>query len=185
MLNELWKPIDEFPLYEVSNTGKVRNQSGKVLKTFIQNSGYLVVSFPKCGKYSAKRTMHRLVAKAFRDNPLGLPIVNHIDGNKLNNVASNLEWCDNSHNILHARAAGLNPYNRPTVGKKLPARGEGLNVTSYYGVCWDKARDKWKVRVQDNGTLYPQRRFDSEVDAAKYYDEIVRINNLARPKNFP
>lgn len=184
MLNEIWKVIPEFPNYQVSNTGLVKGKTGKVLKTFIQNGGYEVATLHNEVKRSAKRTIHRLVAEAFIDNPTGLPIVNHIEGVKTNNVVTNLEWCDNSHNILHARATGLNPYNKPTVGMKLPARGDGP-TTAYYGVCWDKARGKWKVRVQNNGILYPQRRFDSELDAAKYYDELIKTNNLDRPINFP
>ena len=34
-----WKPIAEFPNYEISNTGLVRNKAGKILKTFVQNGG--------------------------------------------------------------------------------------------------------------------------------------------------
>ena len=184
MLNEIWKEIPEFTNYSVSNEGLVKGSSGKILKTFIQNMGYEVVSLYNGSKVSSKRTVHRLVAQAFIPNPLGLLVVNHKDGNKLNNRAENLEWCTNSQNILHARELGLNPYNRPTMGKKLPARGTGA-TTQYFGVSWDKARNRWKVRVQDNGTVYPQRRFESEIDAAKYYDELIRANNLDRPVNFP
>lgn len=184
MLNELWKTITDFPNYQVSNTGKVKGKTGKVLKTFIQNGGYEVATLHNEEKRSAKRTVHRLVAEAFIDNPAGLPIVNHIDGNKLNNAAPNLEWCDNSHNILHARATGLNPYSNPTVGMKLPARGNGP-TTQYYGVCWDKSRSKWKVRIQHNGKVLTQKRFDNELVAAKYYDEFIKTNTLDRPLNFP
>ena len=184
MLNELWKTIPDFPNYQVSDTGLVKGKTGKVLKTFIQNGGYAVATLYNESKRSAKKTVHRLVAEAFVDNPSGLPIVNHIDGNKLNNEAPNLEWCDNSHNILHARATGLNPYNKPTSGMKLPARGDGP-TTQYYGVCWDKSRSKWKVRIQYNGKVLTQKRFDNETDAAKYYDEFVKSNTLDRPLNFP
>ena len=51
--------------------------------------------------------VHRLVAKTFIINPNNLPQVNHIDGNKLNNAISNLEWCDNSYNQKHAYKLGL------------------------------------------------------------------------------
>ncbi len=54
--------------------------------------------------------IHRLVAMAFVPNPHGLSMVNHIDGNKANNHAENLEWVDNSRNQKHAAETGLHVY---------------------------------------------------------------------------
>ena len=51
--------------------------------------------------------VHRLVAMAFIPNPKGLPQVNHKDGNKANNVVSNLEWASGSENVIHAHLNGL------------------------------------------------------------------------------
>lgn len=51
--------------------------------------------------------VHRLVAMAFHPNPTGLPQVNHIDGDKGNNFATNLEWVNNATNQLHAFSVGL------------------------------------------------------------------------------
>ena len=42
-----------------------------------------------------------MVAETFIPNPNNLPQVNHIDGNKENNNVANLEWCNNSYNMLH------------------------------------------------------------------------------------
>ena len=55
---------------------------------------------------------HRLVAQLFLDNKNDYPVVNHIDGNKLNNHYSNLEWCTYEHNNRHARAMGLNNVSK-------------------------------------------------------------------------
>ena len=52
-------------------------------------------------------SIHRLVALAFIPNPESKPEVNHIDGNKDNNYASNFEWCNASENALHALSLGL------------------------------------------------------------------------------
>lgn len=50
----------------------------------------------------------RLVALAFISNPDGLPCINHLDGNPLNNVVTNLEWCSYERNVKHAYLTGLN-----------------------------------------------------------------------------
>lgn len=59
---------------------------------------------------SSPVAIHRLVALAFVPNPDGLPVVNHIDGDKGNNHASNLEWCSVAQNARHAEIAGLSNH---------------------------------------------------------------------------
>lgn len=61
-------------------------------------SGYVYVNISKENKKHNLR-VHKLVAETFIDNPNNLPQINHIDGNKQNNRADNLEWCDSSYNI--------------------------------------------------------------------------------------
>jgi hypothetical protein len=87
---ETWIQIEDFPNYEVSNHGRVRNRTGKVLKQHY-HSNYLGVGLSKGGKIHTKDT-HRLVAISFLPNPDGKPQVNHKDGNKDNNHSSNFEW---------------------------------------------------------------------------------------------
>lgn len=104
---EKWKPIPGYEgLYEVSSYGRVRsleryksNNGGlqlikeKILKPHNTKKGYLTVQL--CNK---KFTVHRLVAQAFIPNPDNLPMINHLDEDKTNNVADNLEWCDAKYN---------------------------------------------------------------------------------------
>ena len=86
--------------YQVSNLGRVRNKNtGRVLKTDISTNGYERFSQWNGKKYS----VHRMVAIAFLPNYNKLRIhVNHIDGNKHNNVLTNLEWCTPSENKFHS-----------------------------------------------------------------------------------
>lgn len=100
---ETWKAIDGKHPYEVSDMGRVRNaDTMRVLKPCPNAKGYMRVQI--CGK---KYRVHRLVAAAFIPNPRDLPQINHKDGNKGNNSADNLEWCDQMENYLHAVDNGL------------------------------------------------------------------------------
>lgn len=68
--------------------------------------GYLVVNLRK-NHIADVTPVHRIVAETFIDNPLGLPTVNHKDGNKHNNRVDNLEWVSYSENNMHALEHGL------------------------------------------------------------------------------
>lgn len=176
--NEIWKPVNNFEkLYEVSNLGRVKTTRGRVLKVHPQNSGYLQITFT-LNKVRTKFLVHRLVAIHFLENDSNKKYANHIDGDKLNNCVTNLEWVTNSENILHARSTGLNPYNLPTLGIK---KGKG---SIYRGVSYDKSRNKWIASVRHNKTNYHQKRFNTELEAAMHYNWIIdEMGFTDRPKN--
>lgn len=105
--------------YEVYSDGTVKNIS---TDTFMKGT-----SITKKNRYVKVHIgnrfypLHRLVAKAFLDNPDNKEQVNHIDGNRYNNSASNLEWCSSRENIKHAYKSGLksnhgmkNPFRKLT-----------------------------------------------------------------------
>lgn len=102
-----WRPITDFPNYQVSDSGEVVNiVTGKQLKPIHERTGYSHVTL--CGDGRHKQTsIHRLVAREFINNPENKPMVNHIDGNKANNHVDNLEWCTYSENMQHAYRTGL------------------------------------------------------------------------------
>lgn len=120
---ERWLPIKDFPCYNISNNGRVRNiKTGRILKTNINSHGYLIVCLRKNNKQYTK-SIHRLIADAFYDgNHVGLD-VNHIDGNKLNNHLSNLEFCTRQENIQHAFDNGLKKPSR-TIKIRVVETGE-------------------------------------------------------------
>lgn len=100
----MWKEIQQASNYEISDLGEVRNKTTKyVLKGRKSKSGYLQVSikFDNDNKFK-NQYIHRLVAENFLENNNELNIVNHKDGNKLNNNVENLEWVSQSYNIQHA-----------------------------------------------------------------------------------
>ena len=117
--NEIWKDIDGYKgLYQVSNFGRVKSldrirfkyqykcqkkinmlYKGKILSPG-DSKGYFIVCLMINNKYKTI-SVHRLVAKAFIQNPENKPNINHIDFNPKNNHISNLEWCTQYENIHH------------------------------------------------------------------------------------
>ena len=100
--NEKWKILNENNNYSISNLGRIKNNITNVLlHPDIHNKGYYRI-FIKVNNHRTTLFIHRLVAKYFVNNENGYNIVDHIDGNKLNNKIDNLEWCSASHNTKHA-----------------------------------------------------------------------------------
>lgn len=117
---ELWEYIPDYEsVYGISSHGRVfsyprtesvassrtgghhRYRAGKFLTPKVGNAGYSQIGLYLNGKCK-RHLVHRLVAKAFIVNPDNLKEVNHIDGDKLNNHYSNLEWSTRKLNSLHS-----------------------------------------------------------------------------------
>ena len=103
---EDWKPIVGYEgLYEISNTGQIRNAKGEIKKSQIKkdkHTNYREISLWRNGTHK-RFLVHRLVAIAFIPNPNDYPIINHKDQNGMNNCVDNLEWCNHSYNNRYKR----------------------------------------------------------------------------------
>ena len=100
---ENWKPVVGYEgLYEVSDVGRVRRiTTGKILKPGKNRYGYLYVNLCKNGVMKTL-TVHRLVAFAFVEGrDLFKNEINHVNENKTDNRAINLEWCTAKDNCNH------------------------------------------------------------------------------------
>lgn len=99
MNDERWIPTYEYPMYEVSNTGYIRNaHTKKILKTQINKQGYKTLSLSKDGKVRTVR-VNRLIAQSFYGGSFGGLDVDHVDTNKQNNHISNLQFCTRKENV--------------------------------------------------------------------------------------
>lgn len=105
-IEEQWRYVENYSEYKVSDKGRVLSlKRNKYLKQFDSN-GYKYVHLYN-EKENKRFSVHSLVLNAFEDRPGWATQVNHIDGNKANNVRENLEWSDTSHNTQHAYDTGL------------------------------------------------------------------------------
>lgn len=97
-----WMPIIDFPNYVISNIGEIKNITTKrILKAALNPKGYLEVSLWKNGKGTTSQ-VHKLVYMAFTgDKELQGYVINHIDGDKINNNILNLEKVTYQENNLH------------------------------------------------------------------------------------
>jgi hypothetical protein len=107
-------------LYDVTDDGKVWSyRTNKYLKSDLNNTGYSLIGLYKDGKRK-RCLLHRLVAQAYCDNTDSKLEVNHVDGDKTNNCASNLQWTTAAENSQHAWDNGLRTAtkaHREAVGK--------------------------------------------------------------------
>jgi hypothetical protein len=117
-------------------------------KQSLCNSGYLRVNLSKNGS-NKKHLVHRLVAIEFIENPFNKSYVNHKDGNKLNNNASNLEWVTKSENTIHA----INVLNKK------------IGFKSIKGEAWYKTKNKPNPAKKSVLMLDKENNFIKEFDS--------------------
>jgi hypothetical protein len=103
-----------------NSLGRLYTYKPKRIKPIAHETGYQVVNLCLDGEIRTIR-LHRIIAEHLIPNPHNKPFVNHKDGNKANNVISNLEWVTELENTEHAIKSGLfkvngfdNPYSKFT-----------------------------------------------------------------------
>ena len=153
IINEEWRSISGYLIYQVSNIGRVRNtNSGRIMKVHPNRQGYLHIRLYLNGNRT-NHVIHRLVALEFISNPMHKPEVDHIDSKaKSNNNIWNLRWAT-------SQEQGANKPKR-------------LNLSSKYkGVHWSKDMSKWRAQIQINKKLFSLGCFKSEEEAGLAYNE--------------
>lgn len=177
---EIWKDVIEYRgSYQVSNWGNVKNtKTNRIRRPTKDKDGYLRIQLG--GRKDRKsKSIHRLVADVFIENPFAKPEVNHIDGNKENNNVNNLEWVTGEENRSHAIESGLvssDSRPRPVIGEniktgevvffkstKAAARKYGTDVMNIKGACNGKRKTavgfRWEYSIinipgESQGEIY-------------------------------
>lgn len=173
---EEWKDIKGFEdLYQISNYGNVRSKDRRVinhrcgstrvikginLTPWDNGNGYLVVSLNDKRKRK-NFYVHRLVAEYFIENPLEKKYVNHIDYDRHNNNAENLEWCTQLENVKHS----LPNMRKPRSKHKVTNTG-----IKYISKRKQRGYLYYRVSIRNKGI---DKIFKDLQSAIKYKDEVV------------
>jgi len=114
--NSIWLEHQDYPMYLFSPEGNILSLYFNKVKKKTKNAyGYEVVTIHGHGT----KIVHRLIADVFCANPDNKPQVNHLDGNRSNNVHTNLEWCTPMENTHHAMNTGLFKFGEDSHDAKL------------------------------------------------------------------
>jgi hypothetical protein len=123
---------NDFRIWSKPRVDALRHKRGNYyLTNSLNEKGYLRVTLSKDGKPNTV-FIHQIVASILVENPENKPTVDHIDRDKSNNRPANLRWATNQEQNNNR---GL--YSNNTSGVK--------------GVTWDKNRNKWRVKLRENG----------------------------------
>lgn len=157
MGEEIWKWINWMQgHYEVSNYSRVRcwydydkkgehkRKEPRILKQTTTDIGYLSVSIRIAKNIRKGRLVHVLSATEFIPNPLNLPEVNHLDGDKANNYVLNFEWSTHANNVKHAWDSGL---RKEKVGERWFNRvySDEQIMEIYTMDSWQEIRNKFGI----------------------------------------
>jgi len=157
IISEVWRSIDSFPNYQVSNVGRVRNATtGKILKQTTGSSGYNKVSLYNVRGFKSI-AVHILVVHEFLARPPadegGRLEVDHINRCKTDNQVCNLRYVSHGQNMMNRRK-----------------QTRRATSSQYKGVSWCKPMKKWKGAIKHEGRHFYLGCFACEVDAALAYD---------------
>jgi hypothetical protein len=183
-MEEVWKDIPGYEgKYQASNLGRIRSLDrprfkGRVLKhdkrlsSKDRKRAYYTICFSVDG-FTKYEYVHRCIAKTFVENPENKSEVNHINGDKLNNAVSNLEWINRKDNCKHSRSV-------------LRKRGKSLTVDQVLeiielygkGMMMKDIAKLYKIRKLTVGEILNEKYWPSseypEIKAAREKNPYVR-----------
>jgi hypothetical protein len=161
--NEEWRPIKDYPEYEISSEGRVRNakkhskdEKEHIRVPDINSKGYARLRLVREGKI-IRKFVHRLVAETFLENPDAKEMVDHINGDNKDNRLVNLRWSTRSENMLNGKVR------------------KDKKHTTLRNVVKNGKHYRWKVCVR--GQIHISKNFSTEQEA--YADFLTKSKDLS------
>ena len=153
---ELFKRIDGYDNYFVSNFGNVKNsKTNRILKQKNHPNGYKLINLSKNGKVKTFK-VHRLVGKAFLENADDKPMIDHIDNNPANNNVKNLRWATCKDNLA-------NQCKRTN------------NKSGFKGVSFHKHANKYQALIRINDKRKHLGLFETAEEASRCYEAKAKV----------
>jgi len=162
-MEEIYKDIDGFPHYEVSNLGNVRHKKRKqILKpredkgngTYVRYNVWIADETKK----QTNQKIHQLVAKAFIPNPDNLPDIDHIDRNTANNCVDNLRWTTRSENMIN-----------------MSVRSD--NTSGHRGIFFCNTKQRWCIAYEFEKKKYHGGYYLTKEEAIANYKDPSKLKS--------
>jgi hypothetical protein len=162
-MEECWKPIQEFEVYEVSSFGNIRNTlTGRLLKPNTDTRGYFQTALYK-NNHKHTFLTHRLVASAFIENTADLKEIDHINRMKTDNRVENLRWVSRSENMFNTNH----------------------HMSDMLGIQRRSDRDSFRVVFQMNGKLKYVGSSKSLEGAKDIRDAFLKTDSVVLQEHIP
>lgn len=163
--DEIWAcPASINSEFQISSCGRIRNRSGALLGGNDSN-GYRAIRYRIAKGRRRVAMVHRLVAECFIPNPLRKPHINHIDFNRVNNHASNLEWVTIQENNRHLWASGRGAkpplhYNNPRFKMTFEKAQELRRLLKPRVFTYRHAAEKFGISIANVSAIASYRNFN-------------------------
>lgn len=170
MENEIWKTIEGYENYQISNLGNGRSldrtdtrnrfKKGVLLKGLMGTNGYLSFNLYKNSRGNQRKLeIHKLVSMYFVEGyqDRGDKIIDHINNNPLDNRAVNLQLISRRKNCTKDKIGG---------------------TSKYIGVSWVSSRGKWRSAIRIDKKIVFLGNFNNEIDASNAYQ--IKLNETKR-----
>jgi len=181
---EIWKEAVGYEgRYEVSNLGRIRTMP-KIITGWIGQNGYWTIKIKKNGESgNINVPIHQIVASAFirpttkEERRSRNVVVNHKDGNKLNNRVDNLEYVTQAENIRHALRTGLTPLRKT---EKVTQDQEDEIITLYLTGNYTQKSLATKFGLQSINHIVRKATLQGRIKKSQFSGRVVNGNKVSR-----